>query len=115
MPAHRLPPTTLTVAALVAPWAAFSLLLPLPQRWLALLLLSLLAGLLLAAAAWSRLRALETGRDGEEWALLAVLTLGLSMAPLTMRRLPVGGMQALCHDCGRLGDWREPFCFACGA
>lgn len=116
MTARHLPPATLAVAALVAPWAAFSLLLPMPHRALALLLLALLAALLAASATWSRHRAAQTGRDGDEWALAAVLTLGLSMAPLAVRPTPsASALQFLCHDCGRLGDWREPFCFACGS
>lgn len=110
----RLPPTTLALAALVAPWMAFSLLLPATHRWVALFFLLALAGLLHSAAAWSRHRAHHLGRDGDEWALATVLTLGFAMAPLALRRPDVGGMQFLCHDCGRLGDWREPFCFGCG-
>lgn len=105
----------IALAALLAPWGLAAWLLPLPLRvaaWLGLLGVAIVA---LLAAAWSRQRAEALGIDAERWALLAVMTLGVSTIMLTSKPAPSRGATFLCDGCGRIGALHEPFCFGCGA
>ncbi len=104
----------LALLALLAPWGVAAWLLPFPMRLAAWLSLLAVAGIALLAAAWSRERAAQLDVDAERWALLAVLTLGLSTIMLTSKPPPDQSPTFLCSGCGRVGHLHEPFCFGCG-
>ena len=104
----------LALCALLLPWATLSLLLPLAHLAVSMALLLALAMLLFAAVTWSRQRAEVLRLDPQAWGLAAVLSLGFAMA-LLIGTEGKSGFDALCHDCGRLQDAREPFCHTCGA
>ena len=104
----------LALVALLAPWAVAAWLLPLPLRLAAWLVLLVAAAVALLAASWSRTRAAQLDVDADGWALLAVMTLGVSTIMLTSKPAPARGPTFLCNDCGRIGQLHEPFCFGCG-
>jgi len=104
----------LSLGALLLPWGALSLLLPLPHLVAALGLLTALACLLTVAVRWSRMRAEALELDPDAWGLAAVLSLGFSMG-LLLGSADSSAFQALCHECGRLQDARNRFCHGCGA
>lgn len=102
--------------AFLAPWLLPALALPAPWRGLAVALTLALGALLLAAGAWSRLRAEELGLEGSDWAFAAVVTCGLAMLVLLLRREHVRwGPETLCFECGRMNALAADFCHGCGA
>lgn len=110
-------PSPLVALAFLAPWALVSVFLPDPWRIASFALVTLLALLLLAAAAWSFRRATAKNLDAPHWAFVTVLTLGLAMLPLAFGnpgRLGAG-LTFVCSECGREAAVEEPFCYRCGA
>lgn len=104
----------LALGALLLPWAVLSLLLPAQHLLVAFSLLFALAALLAAAVGWSRGRARALRLDAATWGVAAVLSLGFSML-LLIGAQGRTGFETLCLECGKLGDARAPFCYACGA
>ncbi|HWH09418.1 MAG TPA: hypothetical protein VNX21_09480 [Candidatus Thermoplasmatota archaeon] len=110
-------PAPLVAVAFLSPWALVSLLLPHPWRMAGVGLVTLLALLLLAAAAWARRRAAQKGLDGPHWAFVTVLTMGLAMLPLAFGAPGRLGADPtyVCTECGREAPMVETFCYRCGA
>lgn len=110
-------PALPVVVGLLMPWVLFLAAFTPRVYWpVSAVLLGVLAMLLLGGAAWSHREARRQDLDAARWATLAVLTLGASMLLLSSRAAKQElSLQALCHDCGRLCSWTEPFCYGCGA
>ena len=116
--ANDLPdPSPLVALSFLSPWALVGFFLPDPWRMASFGLVTLLALLLLAAAAWSFRKAMDRGLDAPHWAFVTVLTLGLAMAPLAFGK--PGRLSAdptyVCSECGREAPMMETFCYRCGA
>lgn len=116
--ANDLPdPSPLVALSFLSPWALVGFFLPDPWRMASFGLVTLLALLLLAAAAWSFRRAAAHGLDAPHWAFVTVLTLGLAMVPLALGRASPAdaGSTFVCSECGRDAAVLESFCYGCGA
>lgn len=107
------------VVGLLLPWLLFLAAFA-PRAWWAasVALLAILGILLLVGARWAHQEAQRQDLDASWWATLTVLTLGSALLILAgkgaARAAQPGHLQFVCGGCGRLGDLREPFCYACG-
>ena len=110
-------PSPLVALAFLSPWALVSFFLPDPWRMASLGLVTLLALLLLAAAACASRMAAARDLDPPHWAFVTVLTLGLAMLPLAFGRPGrlSGPATYVCSECGREAPMVELFCYRCGA
>lgn len=110
-------PSALVALSFLAPWALVSVFLPAPWRMVSFSLVTALALLLLAAAAWSLRAAKAKGLDAPHWAFVTVLTLGLAMLPLAFasHHRHDGPATYVCSECGREAPAVETFCYRCGA
>lgn len=104
----------LALGALLLPWYILSAFLPTRAMLLSFLLLTLLAGCLLALTAWARMRARALGVEQETWALAMVLTLGYG-ALLLLGGKDAAAFETMCDECGKLQEARAAFCYSCGA
>lgn len=108
-------PSALVAVSFLAPWAAVSAFLPDPWRMASFALVTLLALLLLTAAACAYRLAHQKGLDAATWAFSTVLTMGWALPVLMLHRPDSTGQTFVCSECGRNAPMLELFCYRCGA